>query len=49
MAGMKKHAQSGHTVNSSHFTGRRGSDSKRGRKSSRKERKMNRGTHISKY
>lgn len=49
MLSMKKHARSGHAVNSNHFTGMKGSDTDRKRKSSRRMRKMKRGTHINKY
>jgi hypothetical protein len=49
MSGMKKHARSGHTVNNNHFHGKSGSDSKKKRKSSHKQRKAKSGTHINKY
>ena len=47
MAGMSKHRKSGKSVNGSHFTGKKGSGTKRKRKSSRKQRKLK--THESKY
>jgi len=46
---MKKHARSGHTVNNNHFTGHQKTGTKRKRGSSRKQRKMNQGSHINKY
>jgi hypothetical protein len=47
--GMSKHRKSGHANNVLHFTGKSGSDSQRKRLSSRKQRRMNRGTHVNKY
>ena len=46
---MKKHARSGHTVNNNHFTGHQKTGTKRKRSSSRKQRKMNQGSHVNKY
>ena len=47
--GMSKHRKSGHSVNNLHFTGLRGSDSVRKRKSTRKQRKLRQNTHVSKF
>lgn len=36
-------------VNSDHFTGKRGSCSRKKRKSTRRQRRMKRRTHVNKY
>jgi hypothetical protein len=47
--GSKKHGKSGKVHNQNHFTGAKGSGTKRKRKSSRKSRKLKRGTAVNKY
>jgi len=47
--GMKKHYKMGHTVNCNHFTGQKKSGTKRKNKSTRKQRRLRRGTHVNKY
>lgn len=47
MAGMKKSHKAGYA--NSNFTGKSGSDSKKKRKSTRKERKLKKRSHVNKY
>lgn len=49
LTGMKKHAQSGHSVNNSHFTGVKVGKKVRRKGTTRKQRKLNRHSHINKY
>ncbi len=48
-SGMSKHRKSGHTVNSSHFTGTKRGKRIRRKGISRKERQMKRSKHVNKY
>jgi len=49
VGGLHKHGVSGKVHNLHHFTGRKASGTQRKRKSSRKQRRLNRGTAINKY
>ena len=47
--GMSKHRKSGKSVNEKHFTGKKGGKPVRRKGLSRKQRKINNGTHNNKY
>ena len=47
--GTSKHRTSGHTVSAAHFTGKQGTNAKRKRGLTHKQRHLKRGTHRSKY
>lgn len=47
--GTSKHRKSGISPNINHFTGKSGSNTKRKNKTTRKQRRLKRGTHVNKY
>ena len=51
LSGMRRHRKSGHTVSEVHFTGKKGGKKQRrkGKELTKKQRKMKRGMHTSKY
>jgi hypothetical protein len=51
LKGMRRHGRSGHTVNSSHFTGQKKGKKIRckGKGLTQKMRRMKRGKHVNKY